>query len=769
MACPESPSSDELILYLMRQDPEHDAMCLSWNDNVARWSLEEVANVSRAVLQNRTVTTVPVNLTASHDQIQTSQILGCFQSVGNFQLACPFSRRNEFVSGDVVDSLLRGIAVSPSNVRTFETTRSGGDSAIIEFCQRFHQLESFALGIGYRVCHLTTPFEKAVSFGITKLTGLKRVSLFCSNDSNDGLSRIVTSLVASPLLEKAELIVYEDQLAEAARLCTYSRSLKEVTIESRCDEHNKRPSRNSNNYNHNDDDEEDDEEEADDGGPPRQTKAKKFLMLAKFYGSLEGLSLQNFHFTNFSYGSQPTIKSLTLIECNLEPGSLLVLQSFPNLARLKLSGCVFNDSSANEPDGPPAVPTPPSPVSGGDHAIRSLLRNLPNLVSFESTYLETVNNSEVSALSETNNNTFVHGIATALCHSPGCFHPSLRSVTLKLYGERVTESNRHALYFPALRQLMGVVETLVLYCTEFAWTNIYHLVHGLQMQQRISLNGSALSSCARLRHLTLHLEDCRVTHEDYAVFFRTVALTRLKSFCIDFDNCDRLVPDDNDHDAMMEGVVEDDGGDGGGAIENEGAAGAAAAREGGFANNHNVPVNRSAGNIGEALVELLRTNRTLETLELYYVNGGLFVQLLDFLMAGLRENTTLSRLSLQQNAVGSVLVPKESAMALLDLLRTNTSLRTLQPLKFEEDVDEEIVASIDRLLRLNRYGRKFLRAPRLSLGVWPRVLERIAQSDGAADVMYHFLRVVPALVRTARRSRRRNRAGLRVDLMDEDD
>jgi hypothetical protein len=766
MACPESPSSDELIAYLIRQDPENDAMCLSWNDNVARWSLEEVANVSRAVLQNRTVTTVPVNLTASHDQIQTSQILGCFQCVGNFQLACPFSRRNEFVSGDVVDSLLRGIAVSPSSVRTFETTRSGGDSAIIEFCQRFHQLESFALGIGYRVCHLTTVFEKAVSFGITKLTGLKRVSLFCSNDSNDGLSRIVTSLVASPLLEKAELIVYEDQLAEAARLCTYSRSLKEVTIESRCDENSKRPSRNRAAHNNNNDDDDEDEEEEDaeeDGGPPRQTKAKKFLMLARFYGSLEGLSLQNFHFTNFQYGSQPTIKSLTLIECNLEPGSLLVLQSFPNLARLKLSGCVFNDPAAADDDGtdgPPAIPTqPPSPVSGGDHAIRSLLRNLPNLVSFESTYLETVNNSEVSALSETNNNTFVHGIATALCHSPGCFHPSLASVTLKLYGERVTESNRHALYFPALRQLMGVVETLVLYCTEFAWTNIYHLVHGLQMQQRTRNAGNALaSSCARLRHLTLHLEDCRVTHEDYAVFFRTVAATRLKSFCIDFDNCDRLVPDDAD---AMEGVNEDE--DGGG-VENGGDA--AAAPEVGA---NNVPINRSAGNIGEALVELLRTNKTLETLELYYVNGGLFAQLLDFLMAGLRENSTLSRLSLQQNAVGSVLVPRESAVALLDLLQTNTSLRTLQPLKFDEDVDDEIVSSIDRLLRLNQYGRKFLRSPRLSLAVWPRVLERVAESDGAADVMYHFLRVFPALVRTARRGRRRTRAGLHVDLMDEDD
>jgi hypothetical protein len=297
---------------------------------------------------------------------------------------------------------------------------------------------------------------------------------------------------------------------------------------------------------------------------------------------------------------------------------------------------------------------------------------------------------------------------------------------------------------------MRVAETLVLYCTEFAWTNVHHLVGGLQQHA----GGAVEGTTSRLRHLTLHLEDCRVSREDYATFFRTVAATQLKSFCIDFDNCDRLVPPDPAEEEEMDVEDDEDGGAGHAVAAREAAiAEAAAAAEVGSNPGE-------SGNAGAALVELLRTNCTLDTLELYYVNGWLFNQLLGFLIRGLAGNSTLSRLFIQQNAVGSVRVSQESAAALRELLRTNTSLRVIEPLNFDDDVDEGVVSSIHRYLRLNRYGRKFLRSPALSPAVWPHVLERVAANAGAVDIMHHFLRVMPALVRTPRRGRRRGRSVL---------
>jgi hypothetical protein len=336
-------------------------------------------------------------------------------------------------------------------------------------------------------------------------------------------------------------------------------------------------------------------------------------------------------------------------------------------------------------------------------------------------------------------------------------------VTLKLYGERVTESDRNPLYFPALRQLMRVAETLVLYCTEFAWTNVHHLVGGLQRRQRLPGDEEG-SGSSRLRHLTLHLEDCSVTREDYATFFRTVATTQLKSFCVDFDNCDRLVPPDPAEEEEMDVEGEDDDDDGGARDFAAGGAAPAAALVAA-----DVEVNQSeSGNVGDALVELLRTNRTLETLELYYVSGSLFNQLLGFLILGLQRNATLSRLLIRQNAVGSVRVSAESAAALLGLLRINTSLRVIEPLQFDEGVDGAVVSIIHRYLRLNRYGRQFLRSPILSAGTWPHILERVAANQTAVDVMQHFLRVMPSLVRAPRRGRRRGRSVLEIADTDSD-
>lgn len=630
MACPDSPSAEDLTTFLQRNDPEHDALSFSWNDTMSRWSLEEVALVCRAVASNTTITSLPVNLMTVVEEL-TAQVLGCFPQVTHLQLACPFTRRDDAVPPDVVDSLLRGMASSKSDIKSLETTRSGGAHAIVEFCQRFTHLESLALGIGYRSCDLTRDFEQAVALAIGSLRTLKRVSLFC----NRSVAQIVLSLVACPTLEKAELVVVDDQLDDVARLCTFSRSLKEVTVEAYA----------------------------------IKLVAQPFLIRTWF--QLETLTLQNFYFSPFDYPPQSSVRSLTLTECTLDPGSLVVLQSFPNLQTLRLSGCVYQDDQCQ-------------------HTIHTLLRNLPQLHSFESTYLERVSESEVSALTETNNNNFVAGIAQALSSHR---HPNLKSVTLKLYGERIESGDRPALYFPALRDLMRHVPTLCLYCTEFAYNNLHHVMRGLE------------DSNATLRHLTLHLEDCRLADADYATFFQTVTQTCLTSFCLDFDGCEQL----------------------------------------------------NEGGINVALVHMLQHNTTLETLELYYVNGSLFHELLDCFMEGLVHNSRLSRVCLQQNAVGSVLVERDAAQSLLELVRdSNTTLRTLEPLAFAENA-APFEMEILHYLKLNRYGRQFLRSPAvIPASVWPLIVGKIV-TNRECDVLFHFLRVMPSLVRTRGGGLRRGR------------
>jgi hypothetical protein len=92
-------------------------------------------------------------------------------------------------------------------------------------------------------------------------------------------------------------------------------------------------------------------------------------------------------------------------------------------------------------------------------------------------------------------------------------------------------------------------------------------------------------------------------------------------------------------------------------------------------------------------------------------------------------------------------------------LEQNTTLETF---KFDTmHLDFEVMPQVQRLLALNRGGRRLLSASGESappLNYWPRILARSsADSIHNADVLFYFLREIPTVLVSKAGSRERKR------------
>jgi hypothetical protein len=88
-------------------------------------------------------------------------------------------------------------------------------------------------------------------------------------------------------------------------------------------------------------------------------------------------------------------------------------------------------------------------------------------------------------------------------------------------------------------------------------------------------------------------------------------------------------------------------------------------------------------------------------------------------------------------------------------LEQNTTLETFDVYEIHRYFD--VMPQVERLLALNRGGRRLLSATGESvppLNYWPRILER---SSDNADVLFHFLREIPNVLVAMAGSRKHKR------------
>jgi hypothetical protein len=221
--------------------------------------------------------------------------------------------------------------------------------------------------------------------------------------------------------------------------------------------------------------------------------------------------------------------------------------------------------------------------------------------------------------------------------------------------------------------------------------NCDHICQGLE-----SLN-------AGLKSLGLHFRHCNVFGEDYARFFRALSTNEtLEALTIGFD--------------------EDPDGD----------------------NASLIPA------CGASITDFLRTNRALKKLVLIGITDEDLPGALEALVAGLNHNRSLLHLSVQEDSDYDSFVPPELVPTVVDMLQRNTALHTLSGLSFP--AEEPLSEQAEFLLKLNRFGRRFLATDLLPLGFWPVILANIAVNHGtttaAHDVLFHFLKTRPGLSRS---------------------
>ena len=151
---------------------------------------------------------------------------------------------------------------------------------------------------------------------------------------------------------------------------------------------------------------------------------------------------------------------------------------------------------------------------------------------------------------------------------------------------------------------------------------------------------------------------------------------------------------------------------------------------------------------------VLLANQNLKSLDLHTNNIGDAGAL--ELAVALRQNNTLDLLNLSWNEIGS-----NGASALTDALVANDALKHLS-LQHGNVFNawgrhKKVMQQVERLLALNRGGRRLLSATGESippLNYWPRIL---ARSSNNADVLFYFLREIPHVLVAKAGSRERKR------------
>jgi hypothetical protein len=155
----------------------------------------------------------------------------------------------------------------------------------------------------------------------------------------------------------------------------------------------------------------------------------------------------------------------------------------------------------------------------------------------------------------------------------------------------------------------------------------------------------------------------------------------------------------------------------------------------------------------DAIGSVLRSNRTLQRLS---VRGhGLVAfqkRVLENVIAALStDNRTLTRLNVRPMALDDdlrALLPQIREMLVL-----NDVFHTLHGFPFPED--DPLSIEVQHLLKLNRYGRRFLVRPALwpqchNPALWASILAKVARSGGGnRAVTFHFLRNKPSPVGAA--------------------
>jgi hypothetical protein len=90
-------------------------------------------------------------------------------------------------------------------------------------------------------------------------------------------------------------------------------------------------------------------------------------------------------------------------------------------------------------------------------------------------------------------------------------------------------------------------------------------------------------------------------------------------------------------------------------------------------------------------------------------------------------------------------LPSSAVPQWLAMLRENDVIHSIKGFRFPTNAPP--ADQVRRFLRLNRFGRRFLRdRPTVALGTWPRILSRLSAAN-TYDAMYHFLKAKTTLVR----------------------
>jgi hypothetical protein len=268
--------------------------------------------------------------------------------------------------------------------------------------------------------------------------------------------------------------------------------------------------------------------------------------------------------------------------------------------------------------------------------------------------------------------------------------------------------------FPAIQTLLQIgIGSVGIRCWFFSQTNVEYLSRGLEGMGR------------SLKRLTLEFSGCDVTGEDYAHILEAVAGNETLEY-LDLDVSHVASP--------------------------------------------------MHANVRDALLAVLALNQTLKALILSRVCDQRFSEIDDTLLEGLRKNRCILELGVyvdptserigmapdhEKNDPNASLedgrvLPSSAVPQWLAMLLENDVIHSIRGFRFP--TNDPAADQVRRFLRLNRFGRRFLRdRPAVALGTWPRILSRLSAAN-SHDAMYHFLKAKTTLVRRGVKRSRPNSA-----------
>lgn len=205
----------------------------TWHSRIGQWSTADLERVAAAARSDASLTVLEVNLAIVASQVVADRIVAVIR---NFRGVRSLRLRNDFfddgpsmASEQAVDNILLGMCRSTSSLSELILSHSGGRSAIVEFAERFRDIQ--------RLKVLGMEISREFSHGLAKAIGRwQRLRHLCHRATGElrDVARVIKALRNRPRLASLQVATNRNLLRLQATVCEVgaaNASLQELSFE----------------------------------------------------------------------------------------------------------------------------------------------------------------------------------------------------------------------------------------------------------------------------------------------------------------------------------------------------------------------------------------------------------------------------------------------------------------------------------------------------------------------------------------------------------